>query len=68
MKLWAAALMGAAVAWAIKLALPTLHPIVVALLVLGPYGAVYFGAAVFLHVPEGMTVVRRIPGMRSRNF
>ena len=68
LKLWASALSGAAVAWAIKLALPTLHPIVSALLVLGPYGAVYFGVTAFLHVPEGMTVVRRIPGLRRGNF
>jgi putative peptidoglycan lipid II flippase len=67
-KLWASALVGAAVAWAIKLTLPTLHPIVAAMLVLGPYGAVYFGITSFLHVPEGIAVVQRIVGVGSRKF
>ena len=40
-KLWAAAAAGAAVAWAIKLAIPPVHPIVTAILVLGPYGVVF---------------------------
>jgi putative peptidoglycan lipid II flippase len=67
-KLWASALVGAAVAWAIKLALPALHPIIAAMLVLGPYGAVYFGVTSFLHVPEGIAVVQRIMGVGSRKF
>jgi hypothetical protein len=54
MKLWASALTGAAVAWA--------------MLILCPYCAVYFGARSFLQVPEGMKVARRIPEIRSRNF
>ena len=68
MKLWASALTGAAVAWAVKLALPNLHPVVGAMLILGPYGAVYFGVTTLLRVPEGMTVVRRLPGLGSRKF
>jgi putative peptidoglycan lipid II flippase len=35
-KLWTSALCGAAAAWSVKLALPPLHPIAVAVLVLGP--------------------------------
>jgi hypothetical protein len=56
------------VAWTVKFVLPTLHPVVAAMLILGPYGAVYFGVTTILRVPEGMTVVRRIPGLGSRNF
>jgi putative peptidoglycan lipid II flippase len=67
-KLWASALTGAAAAWLIKLALPALHPIVSGLLILGPYGLVYFAVTFALRVPEGLTVMRRIPGVGSRNF
>lgn len=38
---WASAIAAAAVAWAIKLALPPLHPIVTAAATLVPYAAVY---------------------------
>jgi putative peptidoglycan lipid II flippase len=68
LRLWASALTGAGVAWAVKFALPNLHPVVAAMLILGPYGAVYFGVTSFLQVPEALTVVRRIPGMRPRNI
>jgi putative peptidoglycan lipid II flippase len=40
-RLWAAALAGAASAWAIKLSLPPLHPIVTACAALVPFGLVY---------------------------
>ena len=59
-KLWSAALAGAAVAWGVKLALPRVHPIVSAALILGPFGLVYFGAAVALKVPETANVLRRL--------
>src|SRR5262249_22904309 len=42
--LWGSAAAGAAAGWAIKLALPPLHPIAAAALILGAYGAVYLGA------------------------
>src|SRR4029077_15087534 len=41
-KLWASAVTGAAVAWAVRISLPNLHPIIGAIAILGPYGAVYF--------------------------
>src|SRR5262249_11394153 len=41
-RLWAAAAAGAAAAWAVKLAIPSLHPAIAAVLVLGPYGVVFF--------------------------
>jgi putative peptidoglycan lipid II flippase len=59
-KLWAAAAAGAAVAWAIKLAIPSVHPVVAAILVLGPYGVVFFGATWALGVGETSIALARI--------
>ena len=59
-KLWAAAIAGALVAWAVKLAVPTGQPVVTAVLVLGPYGASFFGAAFALGIPEASTAFRRL--------
>jgi putative peptidoglycan lipid II flippase len=58
--LWGSALAAAAVAWAVKLALPPLHPIVTAALVLAPYGVVFFGAAAALSVPEASVALERV--------
>jgi len=41
-KLWAGAVIGAALGWGIKLVIPPLHPIITAGLVLVPYGLCYF--------------------------
>ena len=57
-KLWMSAIAGAAVAWGIKLALPSLHPVVAAIAVLGPFGLVYFGMTLALGLPEA--VVRSV--------
>ena len=46
--LWSAAAAGATVAWAAKLVLPAMHPILTAVFVLGPYGIVFFGVALAL--------------------
>ena len=46
LKLWGAAIFAAAVAWGIKLVIPVMHPAVIAIVVLGPYGLVYFAADV----------------------
>ena len=59
-QLWGAALAGAAVAWGVKLALPPLHPIVSALLVLGPYGAVFLAMTLLLGIPEASTALARV--------
>ena len=67
-RLWGAALAAAALAWGLKLALPDLHRIVVGVLVLGAYGAAYFGATRALGIPESAAVfdrLRRIGGGRS---
>ena len=59
-RLWASAIAGAAIAWAIKLALPVRQPIVVAAAVLVPYGLVYLGMTVALKVPEARTALARV--------
>jgi putative peptidoglycan lipid II flippase len=58
-RLWAAAAAAAAAAWAIKLALPVNQPIVLAALVLAPYGLIYLGMTMALNVPEARTALRR---------
>ncbi len=51
-KLWTAAALGAGAAWAIKLSAPALHPSLLAVATLGPYGLVYLGSTWALSVPE----------------
>ena len=57
-RLWIAALAGAAVAWGGRLALPPLHPIVLAAIVLPVFGLTFIGIAML----SGIAV----PGLRSR--
>jgi putative peptidoglycan lipid II flippase len=59
-KLWSGAVAGAAIAWAIKLAIGPRHPIIVAALVLVPYGLCYFAVTATLKVDESKAVVRRV--------
>ncbi len=59
-KLWASAAAAAALAWALKITLPRLHPIVAAVVILGPYGVTYFAATAALRVPESASTVRRV--------
>jgi putative peptidoglycan lipid II flippase len=56
--LWSSAAAGAAVGWAIKLALPALHPVLAAVLILGPYGVVFAGMTLALGVPEAGLLLR----------
>jgi putative peptidoglycan lipid II flippase len=58
-KLWAAAAASAAVGWGLKLAFGGLHPIVVAALVLTPYGLLYFALTSLWGLPEARSVVGR---------
>jgi putative peptidoglycan lipid II flippase len=51
-RLWASALAAAATAWLIKISAPSANPVVLAALVLGPYGVVFFGATLLSRVPE----------------
>ena len=59
-KLWTSAAIGAAVAWGLKLALPRLHPIVAAVVILGPYGVTYFALTAALKIPEAATALGRV--------
>lgn len=60
LKLWLAAAAAAAVAWAVKLSIPAMHPILTAILVLGPYGIVYFAATLALRIPEASSALNRL--------
>jgi putative peptidoglycan lipid II flippase len=64
-KLWASALVGAAVAWAVKLTMPSFGPVVAAVLTLSPYGIVFFAGTWVLRVPEASSALSRI-GRRFR--
>jgi len=58
-RLWLAAVGGALLGWAIKIAIGQPHPIVVAALVLVPYGLTYFGIASLLRVQEANAMIGR---------
>jgi putative peptidoglycan lipid II flippase len=64
-RLWSAATAAAAVAWAVKLALPEVHPIVQAGAVLTPYGLVYFAVTTAMRIPEAEQTLRRVARFRS---
>lgn len=59
-KLWAAALAAAAVAWGAKLAMPSFGPIVTAVIVLGPYGVIFFAMTFALRIPEASGALKRL--------
>src|SRR5262249_18484007 len=58
-KLWCAAILGAGVGWAAKLALPRMDPTVKGVLVLGPYGLVFLGATLLMRIPEASSAFAR---------
>src|SRR6185436_13977162 len=60
LKLWSAAILAAAVALGIKLAIPVMHPAVTAIVVLGPYGLVYFAATYLFGIPETTSALKRL--------
>jgi putative peptidoglycan lipid II flippase len=59
-QLWIAALVAAALAWAIKLALGRRDPQLVGVLVLAPYALAYLAIALALRVDEARALVRRL--------
>ena len=59
-QLWGAAIAGAALAWGVKIALPPLHPVVTAILVLGPYGVAFLAMTLLLRIPEAATSLARL--------
>ena len=63
LQLWSAAAMGAGLGWIIKWAVGPLHPFTLAVLVLGPYGLVYFAVLLALGVPEARDALGRATKM-----
>ena len=59
-KLWLSAAVAAAVAWAIKLSIGAPRPVVAGVLILIPYGIVYFAMAFLLRIDECTRALRRL--------
>jgi putative peptidoglycan lipid II flippase len=66
LRLWCSAFAAAAVAWAIKLALPAVHPIARAALILVPFAGVYLGVTIALRVPEARRLLTRVTGRANK--
>lgn len=64
-KLWSAAIVGAAVAWWIKVSIPVLPPVIAAVLIIGPYGVVFLGMTLLLRVPEATQITRTFAAKRT---
>jgi putative peptidoglycan lipid II flippase len=60
LKLWASALTGAAIAWAVKLALPKMDARLTAILVLGPYSLIFLAMTLLFRIPEAAATFNRI--------
>jgi putative peptidoglycan lipid II flippase len=66
-RMFVAALAGAAAGWGVRLLLPDgFHPFLGGVLVLGVFGAVYFGVAAALGLSQAGAIFRRIGGMLGR--
>ncbi|MGA9209413.1 MAG: murein biosynthesis integral membrane protein MurJ [Terriglobales bacterium] len=65
-KLWAAAIVAAAAAWAIRHFWGHHAPVILAAMVLGPYGMIYFGATHILGVDEAAALFARALGIVRR--
>jgi putative peptidoglycan lipid II flippase len=65
-KLWTSAVAGAAAAWAVKVSIPPLHPIVAATFILAPFGLVFFGAAYAFKLPEVSNALARFGRLSRR--
>jgi putative peptidoglycan lipid II flippase len=59
-RLWLAAGLAGAAGWLLRVALPPLHPIAMASVVLLAFGLVYFGVGASAGVPEARAVLRRV--------
>jgi len=59
-RLWLCALAAAGLAWAIKLSVPSASPVILAVLVLGPYAVAFLGATLLSRVPEAQTVLSQL--------
>jgi putative peptidoglycan lipid II flippase len=65
-KVWTSAALAALAGWMVKLAMPATGPIVAGLVVLFPYGLVFFGVALVLKIPEASAVLARVPRWPTR--
>jgi putative peptidoglycan lipid II flippase len=65
-RLWTSAVLAAAVAWVVERGVAGLHPILVAVVVLGLYGLCYIAMTLALHVPEALAMMGRFvrPGSK----
>ena len=63
-KLWTAAIAGAAAAWAVKLSIPMLPPVIAAVLIVGPYGLIFLTMTLALRVPDAREMIRRLTSRR----
>ena len=66
LRLWGAAIVGAAVAFVLKLGVGLWHPVVVAIVVLGTYGLIYVGLSAVLGVQEWREISTRVPGFKKK--
>jgi putative peptidoglycan lipid II flippase len=64
-RLWLAAAIAAAVAWGVKLGLHPQRPLIAAVLILVPYGAVYLGCTAMFGVDQASGLVRRLLQRKS---
>jgi putative peptidoglycan lipid II flippase len=65
-QLWSAAAAGAAAVWALKVALGPRHPILMAVLILVPYGVIYFAITYGWGLSEAQAVVRWVTRLVGR--
>jgi len=65
-QLWSAAAAGAAAVWAVKVALGPRHPILMAVLMLVPYGFIYFAITHGWGLSEAEAVVGRVTRLMGR--
>jgi putative peptidoglycan lipid II flippase len=59
-RLWTGAIAGAAAAWTVKIAIAPRHPVINAVLIVGPYGIIYFAAAFAMRIPEAGSALGRL--------
>jgi putative peptidoglycan lipid II flippase len=65
-RLWTSAVLAAAVAWTVKRMVIGLHPIILAVVVLGAYGLCYILMTLALRVPEATAVMGRFTSGRRK--
>ncbi len=63
-KLWAAALAAAGIAFAARRVIPLHHPVTVGVAVLGLFGGIYLVLTLALGVPEARAALKRVSGRR----